>query len=188
MEEFKQSHRIIPFINSHLITISRNKYIIAKENPIYYISKYVQFNFDKNEFKKFSVTSDFHFVSKIIHPDYKILNNKKCTKTLYERINTYNYENLDYFPELKSFIGENGIFLNIYGKNEERFNLHICNVNSKGYVYIIVFNHKITAYYIDEIYHLQLGDSRAYVWFFDNNFVVNNTGDVYSVVLIPFNN
>lgn len=185
------THNFFPFINSHLITISRNKYVIAQEEPVYKISKYVQYNFDKNTFKEFVITPDFHFLSKVINSNHKVLDNKKRAKILYESLYSgiplYDYENLESFPELYSFLNRKGkTSLVVYGKKNDNYHLHIWENHEAGCTYVIVLDDEITAYHIDEKFHLQLGDSYTYVWFFDNNFVVSNEGDVYSVVLIPF--
>lgn len=56
-----------------------------------------------------------------------------------------------------------------------------------GEAYVVSLNNKITAFHIDEVYGLQEGDKQTYVWNFNDNFVVYNDGDVYSVVLVVKN-
>lgn len=176
------SHRIIPFTCSNLITINKNLFTILKEEPLYTPSKLVQYDFDDG-----SLTESDPIQAR--SQDWHVLDSRPTTNVLYRcswlNAPVHNYENLDDYPELKIFFEKenNSPDLVIYGENYESYQLHVWH----NQAYIVSLNDEITAYLIDETYYLQSGDMNTYVWFFNDNFVVYNDGDVYSVILVLAN-
>jgi len=118
-----------------------------------------------------------------INRKYESFDNGKLIKVFlelkYREILIPNYENINEHPELKIFLS----------KPQPHSNLKIYDHDYHldvwyGQAYVISLNNKVTAFHIDETKSLQEGDSNTFVWNFNNNFVVYNDEDVYSVILI----
>jgi len=187
------SHTIIPFSRSNLLDIKNNQYIFVQDE-CYIKTKLISYDFDSNELSEMKITQSF---SKIfdyydgcikIKQNYKSLDAKEKANIIYEskwgENQTYKYDNIDEYPELKMFLSKSQDRgeLKIYGDDN---NYHLDVWHSQAYV--ISLNDEITEFHIDETYMLQEGDCNTFVWNFDDNFVVYNDGDVYSVVIIVKN-
>lgn len=188
------SHTILPFAHSQLVTIDNSKFLIEKEEPVYTPSEIIIYDFATKTQEtlkipdSFSKYFDYDVIS--VKQNHELFNKlTKCPilhQSDYYQAPQPLYDNLESFPELANFFKKfNPIRPNYisYGEIDKTFKLEIWHESA----YIVVSDSKITAYHINEEYELQSGDSCTYVWHFNNNFVVYNDGDVYSVVIISEN-
>lgn len=195
------SHSIIPFARSNLLNIENAQYIFIQDE-CYTKNKLISYDFNTNELNEMKITKSFSSVFNNydgpiqIKTNYESFDNKEQADILYESVwgenPVHQYENIDEYPELKIFLAapQNHGHLKIYGEDDdpnhpENDNYHLDEWHSQAYV--VSLNNKITAVHIDETYELQEGDSNTFVWNFDDNFVVYNDGDVYSVIIVVKN-
>lgn len=183
------SHTIIPFSRSNLLVIKNNQYIFVQDE-CYTKNKIISYDFNTKEIDEIKITKPFcSFFNECIDMTTKYISfdAKEKANMVYASYNgvspTYKYENIDKYPELKIFLSKSQSYgdLKIYGND----NYHLDVWHSQAYV--ISLNNEITAFHIDESYSLQEGDCDTFVWNFDDNFVVYNDGDVYSVIIIVKN-
>jgi hypothetical protein len=188
------SHTILPFAHSNLVTIDYNKFLIEKEEPVYTASELVIYDFSTKTQETMKIPKSFagyfDYSTIIVKQNFDLFGKlPKCTilyKSDYYDHPQPKYDNLKDFPELETFFNSfNPVRPNhvSYGEKDKIFKLEVWHECA----YVVVRDSKITSYHINAEYDLQSGDSCTYVWHFNNNFVVYNYGDVYSVVIISEN-
>ena len=187
------SHTIIPFSRSNLLDVNNNQYILVQDE-CYTKNKLISYDFNTNELSEMKITKPFSSVFNNHDGCIEITRkyNSFCAKenaniiykSAWREDPTYEYENIEQYPELKIFLSKTQDHgnLRIYG-NDDNYHLDVWHDQA----YVVSLNDKITAFHIDETYSLQEGDSNTFVWNFDNNFVVYNDGDVYSVIFVVKN-
>jgi hypothetical protein len=186
------SHSIIPFTHSNIYSgdFSDKKFYILKEEPVYKPKELFYYSFKQYPytFSKMDIADGFG--AYFSYNSGKSLNmqkrGNKDAQVLYEsgwrKQSTHSYSNLNEYPELKNYLE---IFndvpsLTIYGETQTGYQLSVWNSQA----YVVTLSDKVTSYHIDLDYNLQEGDHATRVIILDDNFIVHNDGDVYSVVMI----
>lgn len=180
------SHRIITFPQTDLITISKDTFTFII-NPCGENSHLASYNFRSNDLNR--VKWPFGHYDGLIQ--YHVLNSrptipKSIEYTIFtdskERTNIPKYSNLDLYPDLANLLKSDTMFRYVsYGDENGKYQLDVWHDQA----YVVRSGNEITAVHIDTSYNIQEGDYRTYVWSFNDNFAVYNSGDIYSFILIP---
>ncbi len=196
------SHKITPYANSKLmyIDMSDGMCMIKRDEPIYSPSSIVTYDLKNGASCEVKINKDVKlFTDFLVDITWRVkeTDNFALTQThskhplLCKRVHKSTFKEIpnpaDWFTNLMEFSELNIFLSNIKGSqnlsvysNEDAYQLSVWHDRA----YVISREEEITSFHIDPDFNLQEGDNSTTVYTLNDNFIVYNDGDVYSVVIL----